>query len=374
MKFIKSVGIGGRLKQRIEDFVVEEIPKEMPPGDEYTLFWMEKFNWDTHKAVKEIAKRLHVSFKRIGFAGTKDRRAVTKQRLSIWKIEPKKLEQIKIKDIKLYGFEKSSERINLGDLKGNKFIVTIRDVDLSDNEIKKRLSDIFSELEKGIPNIYGYQRFGEIREVTHLVGKAMLKGNFQEAVKIYLTQYFENEKEDSKEARKLLRDNWGKEGFKNALQMFPIRLRYERSMLEYLYRLPNDYAGSLRRLPKKLRKMFINAFQAYIWNKTVENLEHKQQKIPLVGCDTKLDEKNPIHKRIKMLLEEENITQKNFLMESMPELKTTGSERDFLLMPKDLKLLEIADDEFNENKKKVKISFELPPGSYATVVLNEIIN
>lgn len=48
-------GIGGRLRQRIEDFRVEEIPKLLPEGDEYTVFWLEKFNWDTNNAIRAIA-------------------------------------------------------------------------------------------------------------------------------------------------------------------------------------------------------------------------------------------------------------------------------------------------------------------------------
>src|SRR3989338_4001147 len=118
--FTISAGISGRLGQRFSVFAVEEIPpqnlshqnmeqklKEKKFGGrrnagisstrenlkdfhcgsyKHTIFWMEKFNWDTHQALHEIARKLHVSPSRFGIAGTKDKRAITKQRVSAWEI------------------------------------------------------------------------------------------------------------------------------------------------------------------------------------------------------------------------------------------------------------------------------------------------
>lgn len=376
--FTKSPGIGGRLRQRIEDFKVEELPKKSPPGEEYTIFWLEKFNWDTNRAIEAIANRLHVSIKRFGVAGTKDRRAVTKQRISVWKIEPEQLENVHIRDMKLYNFEKSAERINLGDLEGNRFIIIIREIGLDEEEIRKRLENVFSELKKGIPNVYGTQRFGEVRAVTSDVGRAMMKGDFEEAVKIYLAKVFDNEPEDSKAARTYLAEHWGeREAYEKALDIFPERLHFERTMLDSLAQVPTDFSAALRRLPKRLRKMFINALQAEIFNEAVEWYvkSHKlvQQDVPLVGYDTQIDTKNEIHKKIIEIMERENIELEDFKLPHSPELATTGSQRPMLLIPKDLEMVEIAEDEFNEGRRRATVSFELPSGAYATVVLAEIM-
>ena len=371
MKFYTNgSGIGGRLKQRIEDFKVEEIPKKLEKGDEYTIFWMEKFNWDTHRAVGEIAKRLHIGTKRLGIAGTKDKRAVTKQRISAWKIEPEQLKNIKIRDIKIYNFSKAGKRLNLGDLEGNKFEIIVRDVSLDKDEIEKRLENIFKELKDGIPNIFGPQRFGEVRILTHLIGKEMLKGNFEQAVKLYLCKVFEREPEDAKISRNFLKDSWDKAGFKKSLEIFPKRLRYERGMIEYLYKHPNDYGGAIRRLPSKLRKMFLNAYQAFLWNQAVENV--KSEKVSLIGYNSKLDKSNEADKKILELMKKDGIKVDDFLMKHMPELKCSGGERNRILKPKDLKY-RIEEDDFNENKLKVILNFSLPSGSYATVILREIM-
>ncbi|MBU5557502.1 MAG: tRNA pseudouridine(13) synthase TruD [Candidatus Aenigmatarchaeota archaeon] len=376
--FTKSPGIGGRIRQRIEDFQVDELPKSSPPGDEYTIFWLEKFNWDTHRAIRAIADRLHVSEKRFGIAGTKDRRAVTRQRVSVWKIEPEQLERLQIRGLKLYNFSKSAERINLGDLEGNKFIIIIRDINLTKEETESRLKKLFIELEKGIPNLFGSQRFGEVRAVTADVGRAIIKGDLEGAVKIYLTKVFEDEPDDAKIARNFLAENWGsREAYLKALEMFPKRLHFERTMLDALVKTPTDFAGALRKLPKRLRKMFINAVQAELFNSAVswyvKTFGLEQRDVPLVGYDTVLNMEDPLHKKISELMAEQQLSIEQFRLPHSPELSTTGGTRKMLLLPRNLRIMEIVDDDFNPGKKSAKISFELPSGCYASVVLSEIM-
>lgn len=407
--FTASQGVGGRLRQRISDFVVEEIPPEnishqimeqklkekkfshrqnleiLPTREnlkdfhcrhyKHTVFWLEKFNWDTHQAIKAMAKKLHLSPSRFGIAGTKDKRALTRQRISAWEISTEQLEKIKIRDIRLYGLEPSDKKLQLGDSAGNKFEITIRNLDLSKEEIESRLKNIFSELENGVPNLFGPQRFGEVRKITHLVGSEILKGDFEEAVKIYLTKIFDKEPEDSKEARKFLAENWNLLGFRAAAKRFPERLKYEIALCNYLSQNPEDFIGAFKTFPKKLQKMFVNAVQAWIWNECAEEIWKRKipaEKIKIFGHETKLSKANEVDKIILDILEREKIKSDNFQIEQIKDISSKGCERKFLLKPKDLRILEISEDEFNEGKLKAKVSFSLPPGSYATIVLKEI--
>ncbi len=369
--FTKTSGISGRLRQRIEDFKVEEIPIKLHPGDEYTIFWMEKFNSDTNRALKVLANNLHIGVNRLSVAGTKDKRAVTKQRVSAWKIPPEELEKIDLKYIKVSDFSNSSERLRLGDSKGNKFVIIIRDLDIKKKELENRINSLIDEMKDGVPNYFGVQRFGEVRPITHLVGKEMLKGNFEEAIKIYIADVYPKEPEDSAEARKYLTNHWNHDGFKKAIKKFPIRLRYERNVLDYLIKHPTDFVGALRRFPRNIMKMFVNAYQSYVFNEVVGSyIENGLKNVPLIGFDTKFGKKDIL---IKELLEKEGIKLEYFKLKSMPELSCTGSERKAILKPRDIELLEIGKDEFNEEKLYAKISFALPPGCYATVILNEIM-
>jgi tRNA pseudouridine13 synthase len=219
-----------------------------------------------------------------------------------------------------------------------------------------------------VPNLFGPQRFGETRPITHLVGMEMLKGNFEEAVKIFLCKVFPVEPDDANVARGFLAGNWGE--FKEAIGLYPQRFAYERSMLDYLIKTPKDFAGALRRLPKRLRKMFLNAVQAQIFNSVAEGVKGTA---PLVGYDTVLEPRKALHAKIIKEMEKLGVSTGDFAMESMPELCCTGSEREARLVPKGLKINEISDDEFNAGAKKASISFSLPSGSYATIILAKIV-
>lgn len=390
MFFTKTEGTGGRIKQRIEDFIVEEIPLQKSSETngkietgEYIVFSLEKFNWDTNQILKLIAKKLHVAADRFRIAGTKDKRALTRQRVSLWDPDREMeaaLKEVRIKDIKIYNISRG-EKLRLGELEGNRFAITIRDLSLTEEEIRSRLDAIFGEMKKGIPNVFGPQRFGETRPITSAVGKEMLKNDFENAVKIYLADYFEAEPEDARKARRYLSENWNIGGFSKSAELFPYRLKNERSMLFYLQEHPKDFGGALRRLPKRLRKMFLNAYQSEIWNSAAEEYYMQEKgkkeisniKIPLVGYDTDLDDEDAVHKRIICILKKDKIRLADFAMRGMPELKCNGSSRELLLFPKNMKIVKIEDDEFNQGKKDVQISFSLPAGSYATVVLKEIM-
>lgn len=393
MFYTKSPGIGGRLRQRIEDFKVEELTptetlhetlqakrygKEVG-HEKHTVFWLEKFNWDTNQAIKEIARELHISVSRIGIAGTKDKRAVTKQRVSVYGVAPHDFDKVHVEGLRLYDFEESDRKIQLGESGGNRFIITIRGIELSKDELDGRLKEIISELRNGIPNVFGPQRFGEVRALTHLVGFEMLKSKFEQACKIYLALAFKDEPEEAVKARKVLWQSWGtKTAYSKALNMFPMRLRYERAMLDYLQQHPRDFGGVIRRLPKRLRKMFINAVQSWIWNETLEECIKKKidlngLKIPLVGYDTKLNPKDKLHEIIVDKMKQSKLSAQNFRMKGMPEMATSGGEREALLFPKTLAVNDISDDELNQGKTKATISFDLRSGSYATVVLKEVM-
>ncbi len=376
-------GIGGKIKVIPEDFFVEEIPKKVEKDEEglHLILLIEKRNIDTLDVVRLLSKKLRVSRKRFGYAGTKDKFAVAIQQISVWdpdrEIE-KRIKNMKFHRIKILGMKRGS-RLNLGDLEGNKFTIVIRDVD--ENDLEKKLEKIKKDLEKGLPNYFGVQRFGGIRPITHLVGLEMLKGNFEEAVRIYIAEPYEGEEEKIKNIRKEIMRRWGeKEAYLWGLENFPKKFRYERLMLEYLYKYPKDFVGALRRIPKRMRKLFINAVQSWIFNevlfelekeKSIENL--KGAKIPLVGYDTVLKRDDEIHRKILEAMEGLGIKKRDFEMKSMPEMKTTGGERDAVIDVKDFEIEEIGDDELHPGRKKVKIKFTLPPGSYATVLLEKIM-
>ena len=179
-------GIGGRLRSSPEDFLVDEIPLPEKGGSAgpYIICLLIKKNWELQHAVKEIAKRLGISHRRIGWAGTKDRNAITKQWISIYNVTAEQVAAIYLKDITLEPVRQSNEALALGQLLGNRFDLVIRDTQSPD--LVQQVQTLTGTASEGVPNYFGLQRFGAIRPVTHRVGEWILRGDFEQAVVTYV--------------------------------------------------------------------------------------------------------------------------------------------------------------------------------------------
>ncbi len=254
-------GIGGVLKKTPADFVVEELSAP-PTGDgPYLIVRLTKENWDLQHAVKEIANRLGISHRRIGWAGTKDKRAITTQVISIYNANPADVEELRIKDINLDAIGRSAQPVALGMLAGNRFRIAIRECERRD--LAERVESVAAAIPTGIPNYVGIQRFGAIRPITHRVGELILRQDYAGAVLAYVGEAFPHEPEAIQAAR----GNYCQTlDARAALKELPVHLSYERSMLHHLDAHPADYAGALRQLPPKLLSMFVSAFQSYLFN------------------------------------------------------------------------------------------------------------
>ncbi|HWQ48734.1 MAG TPA: tRNA pseudouridine(13) synthase TruD, partial [Methanosarcina sp.] len=176
--------LGGQLRQEVEDFIVKEITnREEGQEGKYLILELVKRDWDTHHLTRTLAKILQISQKRISVAGTKDKRALTTQKISIFDIDAQKIERIHLKDVELKVLGRSRKSVELGDLWGNNFRITIRNITHSREETDKLLEKTTNKIltQGGVPNFFGIQRFGSVRPVTHLVGKAIVGGDFEKA-------------------------------------------------------------------------------------------------------------------------------------------------------------------------------------------------
>ena len=200
-----------QIKKIPEDFFVEEVSKLNLKKEraDYSIFKLTKTNWDMFKLIEVISKILKIKSKLIGYGGNKDKNAVTVQYISFYKIQKERIENMKINNIKLEFVGYSDERINLGYHDGNNFIIVVRDLN-NKVEIPKNLQ---------FENYFGNQRFGN-KFNTHLVGKAIIKKDFEKACKI-------------------------------------LRIKVEN----------NDFIGGLRKQPRRLLRFYISSYQAFIWNR-----------------------------------------------------------------------------------------------------------
>jgi len=361
-----SAGIGGTIKDDPRDFMVAEItedgkvlsfggdaPGDMSPGA-YTHFTLVKENWDTMRALKEIGQRLGVSRDRFQFAGTKDKRAVTAQRVSAYKIPIERLRAVKIKDIVLKDFTYADENLGLGSLKGNRFSIKVRSVSPNAKELIEATS---AQLASGFPNYYGHQRFGDVRPITHEVGKRMLEGDFEGAVMTYLGKSFDGEEPGTKALRESLAST---RDYQSALNQFPINLGYEKSLLNHLIQNPGDWQGALRTFPRSLQKMFIHAYQSHVFNRALSECIRRKlsvETLPLVGLDVEADDISA------KVLEADGIKREDFKVAGMGELASKGERRDAYAVAEDFT--------YSLEGDVATFGFSLGKGSYATVLLRE---
>ena len=398
-------GIGGGIKQAAEDFIVEEITEngtvletnkqysakdlgmQVDGGGKFTIFVMQKANWNTMQALKRIAAWQRRGIKSVGFAGTKDRTSVSTQLCSIYGVTPEQLDDVRLKDLKINGSWRANEGIRMGELLGNRFTILAKDVKRPEN-----IAKINEELGGVFPNYFGEQRFG-YRNNNVEIGVDIIRGDFRDAVMRFLTDTTNERNEDAISARRKLRET---EDFKSALEYFPQYLRYERQLLDHLSMIPTDYAGALRRLPRQLSLMFVHSVDSYIFNTVIgkrikDGLTTPQPFDKVCGADRfgfpildrVIDAKdaeegkryfiignivgydNAINEVEKGVLAELGITQEQFRVKSMPELNCKGAYK-VLFAP-------YLNFSHEERENEVGMQFSLPSGSYATVLMQEFL-
>ncbi len=371
-----------------------------------------KKNWDIHHLVRDLARILRVSQGRFGWAGTKDKRALTKQKISIWDVGEEDIARVHLRDVELKPIGRSNRKLSLGDLWGNRFKIAVRNIELSQEETLSRVKAITQELLRGAPNFFGVQRFGENRPVTHVVGEAIARGDLRGAALTYIARAFDGEQDEIRKARQYV---WDSGDFKEGLKLYPVNFQFERAMMNHLIAHPEDYTGAFGVLSPKLSEMFLHAYQSYIFNiilcrrissglsiheaydgdivcfknemglpdtsrlqkVTKDNLDGINNLInrgrafvtaPLVGYETQFAEGAPGEIE-RAVINELNVDLEGFRVPAMPELSSKGLRREIILSFKPE--FSVEEDDVNAGKIKVTLEFSLQKGSYATTVLRE---
>lgn len=269
-----------QIKQSPEDFIVNEITNiKLKDKGIYSIFLLKKIDYTTEKAIQTIAEKLNIPRKSIGYAGNKDKKAITTQYISI---KSANIKELKLKDLELTFKGYSDKPVSLGDLEGNEFIINV----VSEQKPQK--------IEKMI-NFFGEQRFSKNNKD---IGKAIIKKDFKKAAELVL----EHEHD------------------------------YELKCKEYLSHNKTDYIGALRKIPQKILQMYIHSYQSYLWNKMAEKEKNNTKTVPIIGFGTKQDTET------EKILKEECITSRDFIIRPIPELSQEGSERDLYVKVQDLNI------------------------------------
>lgn len=394
----KSDGIGGRIKAAPSSFVVKEITSSgriLEPGRNYTpeeigekedasgkfcRFVLQKENWSTIDALKAVAKRFRRGVKSISYAGMKDRSSVSVQIAALFDGDPEQLLALKIKDIRINAAWKAKEGVRMGELTGNSF-----DIRVDDAEKPENIERVLEELDGVVPNYFDRQRFG-LRLNNQRVGIHIIRGEFEEAVMEMLTDTGHETSPDAIDARNKLEEE---RDFKAAASYFPKYLRNERKVIDYLARYPGNFANAIREVPRGNLLMFVHAVEDTVFNLSLEEwinngregntlscganfygfpdtdkVGNAKDEFPvgvLLGYETAPEDISGIEKEV---MERMGITTEMFKIKGMPELSCKGSFRPLVVRYKN--------EAHSASEDSARISFDIPSGAYATVLLNEI--
>ena len=324
-----------KIKQLPKDFIVKErLTLRQEPGN-YYYFSMEKTELTTEKAIVQICNLLKTPRRNIGYAGNKDKKAITTQRISIKSTKP--LEKFKIDrdnlTLKLVG--KGNTPISLGSLTKNHFEITVRNITKKPNKII------------AFPNYFDAQRFSKNNAE---IGKLIIKREFKKVTKLLGENHY--------------------------------------CVKEYSQKKSTDFVGAIRTLPIKIIMLYLHSYQSKLFNRLLNNhikenykcktiktsfgelsfpLEKiKQINFPLIGFETKETLK------VIEILKKEKITPRDFIIRQLPNLSQQGQLRQGVRTILDLKISYLKKDELNKNKKKIVLSFSLSKGSYATMLVKAL--
>lgn len=427
--------IDGQIKNDIADFIVREIipsgeilnTREKSENDysfdkkkdRYTSFTLIKKNTDTIFAAKVIAEYLHIYDTEVLWAGIKDNTAITAQRMMVPGNQIERLKQFKAKNLTITNIQPSRKPIEIGSLWGNNFEINIRKTTQSFDELKSILAEWNTQVQaNGFPNFYGLQRFGQYRPNSHNVGRLLFLGKYQEAYEEFLFKVYPEEYKPIKEFRKLLASNPPISELKD----WPTPLSYEKQIYDGLQKSNGNYAQAFQYLPKALLNLIFSSYQSYLFNRVIsyrlkqkdplgspvkgdivgilmekrglpslvcyqyggwndesinKAFEHERGTIlaPILGYKTNLSLYPYFEKTYQEILKEENFSQEQFQNGFTGYFNYEGTFRPIFQKPTNLMISQayILNEYPNKDPNGIKVEFSLPKGTYATMLLRELM-
>ncbi|MHA7734343.1 tRNA pseudouridine(13) synthase TruD [Nitrosopumilus sp. S6] len=372
----KFAGIGGKIRVTPEDFevsekILEKTYNSINQEEGYAVYKLKKKKIDTNHALFDIFRKKGIRLKSLGL---KDASAITEQFVCAGNkgkaVEDYSTEKYSLKKI---GFVKKP--LSKKDMVGNHFKIKI-------SECSDGLSS-FTEFEN-ILNFYGYQRFGSKRPVTHLIGKAILQRNFDDAVELILSFTSEYDSKENNEIRQKLTD---KQNYKQYFEKIPKQMDVERIVIKEMIE-NSDSFRAVRAIPLSLRRFYVQAYQSFIFNQSLsaaftdgENLfesesddicfDHKgiigkfikglDQKLALPFVGYSYYKKTRFDHQISKILKQEEITPKDFFIKEMQEVSGEGGFRQAVI------------DCSDYSSHDDVVEFTLSRGSFATIIFREIM-
>jgi tRNA pseudouridine13 synthase len=385
-----------KLKQHPDDFHVEEITTVAAgAAGDYALYRLEKRGWSTPDALAALRRRWKLSPRRLSYGGLKDRHAWTVQYLTIFHGPRRDLHH---HDVAVQYLGQVAAPYTSRDIAANRFRLTVRDLAAEGRpEVEARLAQAAAQ---GVPNYFDDQRFGSVAGPGgEFIGRLLVRGRFEDAVRLALVEPYEYDRAPQKEEKRTLAEHWG--DWARCKELLP--RGHARSLVDYLRVHPGDFRGAVARLRPELRGLYLSAYQSHLWNRMLahwlrrhcrpeqlrdvalrlgsvpfhHDLEAERfsqlaaLQLPLPSARLKVEASDPRAEVVQAVLDEEGLALRDLQVRGVRELFFSRGERAALAVPAGL-TWNLGDDELHPHRLRLTLSFDLPRGCYATLIVKNL--
>ncbi len=388
-----------KIKQRPEDFVVREGANYEAQADgPVWVYRMDKQKVSTLQALDRLGKEFGVRRRALSVCGLKDKQGRTEQLVGVEGGALGMTEVVQTGDMRLTLVGRAAKPLSSQNVTANRFEVTIRDLT---REEAARVPESAKEVERvGIVNYFDSQRFGFLKHGQGFIGKQLIRGDFEGALKSFLATPSELDRSDDAKVKAFWRDNWGQ------WRMFAPQKAgaIYAPMLRRLRQDPMDFKGAFMHIERRTRMMTLFELQSYLWNEGVRRFllgilppaellglryqagalifprsippemrdELKDKTFPLLAHDSTFTDPR-VQAAAVSALQSQGLALSHMKVPETPQLFFKHEERPLFVFPGKLRVSEARPDEMNRGSLKLTLSFTLPPGAYATLVVRRVL-
>ncbi len=386
--------IAYKIKVRPEDFQVTEIV-DLIPSDRgrYRLYRLTKAGWNTTDLLRRLARRFGLPYDAFSYGGRKDRHALTTQYITIRDERDLSLAE---SAFALHALGWVDEPMTPEFIRGNQFRITLRA--MRPEEVAHVERNLQTVRAYGLPNYFDDQRFGSYDRKRGFIAEKLVKDQWEEALKIYLTLCYPEEKRAAKERKRYFLEHWGE--WDACLKQ--AKTVTERRLFRFLQRRGGDYVGAVNLIPREELALILSAYQSFLWNEMVreivrewaspllevrgvvtryafyltlsrEALEYlRELKLPTPGPGASPPDPYAEHIYRKVLERAGITSEKALALKRLRRAYMKAVPRDVLLFPEGLEMLEVTPDDLYPGHVKAVLLFTLPRGAYGTLVLKRL--
>jgi tRNA pseudouridine13 synthase len=390
-----------RFKVKPEDFGVEELARlPLAPEGDYAVYRVEKRDVTTLQVQTAIAAQLNRRASDVTTPALKDKKSAAIQHLCVRGTGPSELEG---RGYRAHFVGRSRRPLQPADLTGNRFTLTLRDLSAGEaSGVGERLDQVARD---GLPNYFDEQRFGSYcpgpSAPDRFIGKTILRRDAAGAVRAYLAHPFIGDPQRVRKFKAVARQHWGEWAY--LLDKAPRPSNY-RSVLTYLKDHPEGFRKALNLIPRRLLSLFLVAYQSYLWNQIAGGylahvLPADSPTLTLTVLDLTLPAyralssaqlaalsvmqvPRPGHRAVyadpilagvaQEVLATEGLELNDLKARILQRAYLPKGQRPLLLFPADVVSHVIEDDDEYVGRQATRVSFTLPPGSFATLVLKRL--